>query len=327
MSRLWIGLAAVCGVFTGTAFTCQPGKTAEPPDIAVRPGHFPAEPASTQWQPRATAAHANGPQTWDVTKDFGFKISKGNPNGAWTYGMVDNSVFVPYTLRFDEAHRQRWHGNLGPDRTPSAGIGYAGAESTGSQPGQFDLHPGPGCQASVARWTAPADIAPRVRVQGRFLSGDTGIMEVGIFVNGTPQVTKPRWHATDSGEFDLILPVAAGDTIDFAVYGGYVNGTTPLEATITAVPEAQTVVLPAAGGKKSASTGSVRGTSSGGSSLSIKRDLARAYYRRGVSYQSKGDYDSAIADFTAAIQLGSDLVAADQPETRPTQPTAVRRSR
>jgi hypothetical protein len=43
------------------------------------------------------------------------------------------------------------------------------------------------------------------------------------------------------------------------------------------------------------------------SSFSDKRDLAAAYYSRGLAYQSKGDLDRAIADFTKAIELGSDV--------------------
>ncbi len=58
-------------------------------------------------------------------------------------------------------------------------------------------------------------------------------MQVGIFLNGVPQVAKPYWHASDSGRFDFALSIAAGDTIDFAVYGGCQYGTTPLEAIIT----------------------------------------------------------------------------------------------
>ena len=104
------------------------------------------------------------------------------------------------------------------------------------QPGQFYLHPGPHGEASIVRWTAPARIGARVRVRGQFLPGDIGILQTGIFVNGVPQVTKPYWHSSDSGRFDILLPIAAGDTIDFAVYGGYMYGTTPLEATITNVP-------------------------------------------------------------------------------------------
>jgi hypothetical protein len=44
---------------------------------------------------------------------------------------------------------------------------------------------------------------------------------------------QPWWQATDSGSFDLITNVASGTTIDFAVYGGYGFGNTPISATIS----------------------------------------------------------------------------------------------
>jgi hypothetical protein len=46
---------------------------------------------------------------------------------------------------------------------------------------------------------------------------------------------------------------------------------------------------------------------------SVKADLARAYYGRGVSYQKKGNHDSALADFTAAIRLFSEIAGAELP--------------
>ena len=47
---------------------------------------------------------------------------------------------------------------------------------------------------------------------------------------------------------------------------------------------------------------------------SVKADLARAYYSRGLSYQEKGSHDSALADFTAAIRLYSEVAGAESPQ-------------
>jgi hypothetical protein len=41
------------------------------------------------------------------------------------------------------------------------------------------------------------------------------------------------WSKSDSGDFDLTLGVASGDTLDFAVYGSYLSGNTPISATIS----------------------------------------------------------------------------------------------
>jgi hypothetical protein len=174
---------------------------------------------------------------WNVKSDF--SIANGNPSGRWTYGMVNNSVFVPYSVSIDDGINQMWEAS---SDGPELGIKY-GQSGYGVQSGQFFLHPGPSSQASVARWTAPAGIVSPVQVQGQFLSGDIGVMDVGIFVNGIPQVTTPYWHSTDSGAFNFSLPVSPGNTIDFAVYGSYGYGSTPLEATVTGTPEPSTLAL------------------------------------------------------------------------------------
>jgi hypothetical protein len=41
------------------------------------------------------------------------------------------------------------------------------------------------------------------------------------------------WKATDAGNFNLSLKVAAGDTVDFVVYGGYRYGNTPVKVNIS----------------------------------------------------------------------------------------------
>jgi len=164
---------------------------------------------------------------WNLTSDF--SIQNGNPNGAWTYGMVVNSQFQSYALNADDGNNRLW---LPVGGVPQIGFKY-GMPANGVQSGQVYLHPGPNGQACVVQWTAPAGIISPVQVQGQFLPGDSGVMQVGIFVNGIPQETTPYWQSTDSGTFNFALPVAAGDTIRFAVYGGYAFGSTPLQVTIT----------------------------------------------------------------------------------------------
>jgi Flp pilus assembly protein TadG len=56
------------------------------------------------------------------------------------------------------------------------------------------------------------------------------------------------WNAVDSGAFNLATTVVPGDTIDFAVYGGYRAGNTPLDVTISVVPEPATLLLLGLGG-------------------------------------------------------------------------------
>ena len=101
---------------------------------------------------------------------------------------------------------------------------------------------------SILEWTAPAGFSGDALIQGQFLPGDIGIMQVGVFENRN--WNSALWTATDSGTFDLTVPVVAGEKIDFGVWcqpGGYSYGNTPLEATITSVPEPSTFVFLAAG--------------------------------------------------------------------------------
>jgi hypothetical protein len=78
----------------------------------------------------------------------------------------------------------------------------------------------------VLRWTAP--VAGSVHVTGQFLAGDSGIMTVAVRHN-----SQEVWKATNSGSFDLNIKISAGDNVDFAVYGGYGYGNTPISATIS----------------------------------------------------------------------------------------------
>ncbi len=152
-----------------------------------------------------------------------FSTANGNPNCSWSYGWMptDFSKFNIYS-----AHSSyQWYGGLGGDLTPEIWINTGGA-AYGVPTGWLSLHPGPGTEPSILRWTAP--VAGNVHVSGQFLPGDGGIMTVGVFHN-----VQKLWTASDSGKFDLNITVAVGDNVDFAVYGGYGYGNTPIGATIS----------------------------------------------------------------------------------------------
>ncbi len=173
----------------------------------------------------AAASHAT---TWDITADF--SISNGNPNGAWSYGWanVDFSSFTLYTNSGNVlwGYRPAWYGWLG-DKTPYV-FKNTGDTANGVTSGWISIHPGSGEEPSIARWTAPAGVTGVVRILGEFLPGNSGSMDVDIRKNNSE-----IWKAEDSGTFDLNTVVAPGDTIDFAVFGGYFSGDTPVAATIT----------------------------------------------------------------------------------------------
>jgi len=166
-----------------------------------------------------------------------FSTTNENPNGSWSYGWMptDFSKFNTYT-----AHGTfMWYGALGSDLTPyiwintgdltngvPPGITSINGIANGVPTGWLSLHPGPSSEASVLRWTAP--IMGDIHVTGQFLAGDRGIMTVGVRHNN-----QQIWSAKDAGKFDLTIKIAAGDTIDFTVYGGYGYGNTPVSANIS----------------------------------------------------------------------------------------------
>jgi hypothetical protein len=152
-----------------------------------------------------------------------YSVTKGNPNCSWSYGWMptDFSKFNPYVTH----NSIQWYGPQGGDLTPCIWINTGGT-TYGVPTGWLSLHPGPGTEPSILRWTAP--VAGKVHVTGQFLAGDGGIMTVAVFHN-----VQKLWTASDAGKFDLNIVVAAGDNIDFAVYGGYGYGNTPISATIS----------------------------------------------------------------------------------------------
>jgi hypothetical protein len=156
-----------------------------------------------------------------------FTITQGNPNGVWSYGWMPTD-FSSFNLYVNHAPEYpQWYG-WGSDWTPTIWKNL-GSPAYGVPTGWLSLHPGPGTEPCVLRWTAP--VSGSVRVTGRFLPGDGGQMQVAVRRNG-----QPWWAATDAGEFDLTTDILAGGAIDFAVFGGYYSGNTPLQVTITRVP-------------------------------------------------------------------------------------------
>ncbi|HRT07439.1 MAG TPA: hypothetical protein P5233_03520 [Candidatus Paceibacterota bacterium] len=162
---------------------------------------------------------------YDATVDF--SVTKGNPNGVWSYGWMP-SGFGPLNL-FTTALNP---GNGNPqwagwyyDNSPTIWRNL-GPLAYGVPTGWLSLHPGPGQEPAVLRWTAPT--SGSVKLEGQFLPGDGGTMQVAVRLNG-----QPWWSDSDAGTFALHTNVQAGATIDFAVYGGYWYGNTPLAVTIS----------------------------------------------------------------------------------------------
>jgi hypothetical protein len=180
------------------------------------------------------AAHSATAQVvWNPTTDF--STTNGNPNGVWTYGWMD-TAFTTFTVTVSH-NTNTWLGNLGGDGSPVIWLNTSTSSPYGVPPGDISLHPGPGTEPSILRWTAPPSFSGTAHVAGQFLSGDTGVMQVEVRFNGNPV-----WSATNFGAFVFDRVFVAGDQLDFAVFGGYDYGNTPLVMSITssAIPEPST---------------------------------------------------------------------------------------
>lgn len=111
-------------------------------------------------------------------------------------------------------------------------VNATGGAVYGAPNGALSLHPGAGTEPTVLRWTTPGNFAGTIHVVGQFLPGDGGQMQVAVRFNNSVV-----WQAIDSGAFSLTLEVIPGDALDFAVFGGYYSGTTPLDVTISGTTE------------------------------------------------------------------------------------------
>ncbi len=175
----------------------------------------------------AWAPAAVGPLTWNPATDF-FSTTT-NPNGVWSYGWMDTEfkTFTPYVnKRVNPSGYSNWYGWAG-DETPAVALNGQSVAINGVPAGAMLLHPGNGNEPSVLRWTAP--YGATIRVAGQFYAGDAGVMQVAVRHNNSALFT-----ASDAGAFDLSVTVAAGDRIDFAVFGGYAFGSTGLQVALTA---------------------------------------------------------------------------------------------
>jgi hypothetical protein len=166
--------------------------------------------------------------TYDPTPDF--SITNGNPNGAWSYGWmpVDFGTMTLFTNALTGVAGNLMWAGWNYDGTPGIWKNL-GEFGYGVPTGWLSLHPGPGREPIVLRWTAPATCY--ARAAGEFLPGDGGVMQVAVRLNG-----QPWWSASDSGAFSLETTVGKGDTIDFTVYGGYGYGNTPFTVMISTGP-------------------------------------------------------------------------------------------
>ena len=251
-----------------------------------------------------------------------FSTQNGNPNGVWSYGWMPTD-FSSFNL-YANHNSYSWWGWLTNGLDPSVWKNSGEENVPGVPIGWLVMHPGDGTQPSIMRWTSP--ITGEVDINGEFLPGNSGIMQVAVRQNN-----QFLWNATDSGTFDLTTTVAAGDTIDFAVYGAYGGGDTPISATITAsgapTPTSTTTNLvsnssPSTFGQPISFTATVNpGTATGTVQFSIdgssfgnpvvlsngtavsptRSDLPPGNHAISASYSGDNNYDPSTGDLTQTV--------------------------
>lgn len=207
-------------------------------------------------------AHAV-PLVFNAAADFSLTS---NPNGVWSYGSKNSlgSSLQLFDMRLIDSvgipgletpGLEGWsvsqpdaQGNLDPVvifNSTNSDIAFSSAvvPSKGLM-----FHPGLEGEFAVIRWTAPTEGSYDLTVAFRgddFVgptSTDVFVMhDNGLLFSGGVNAFGP------GPSFTSVLPVQAGDTIDFLVgvgqNGNYFNDSTGISATLSAVPEPSSLAL------------------------------------------------------------------------------------
>ena len=155
--------------------------------------------------------------------------------GPWTFGWAPANKlgdFTPYDKLTVVPGVSV--GMAGKADLPAVWRNMGKAESYGVAPGEVSLHGGPNQEMSIARWTSP--LTGKVHVAGAFGAGHGGTVDVYIVKVSRGEVAVLiKKAATGTAEpFDLLVPVRAGDKLDFIVgtAGSHSSDNTPLSVRI-----------------------------------------------------------------------------------------------
>jgi len=184
--------------------------------------------------------------SWVAATEFS---SVNNPSGPWTYGWSTDSG-VAFSTYVNEAPYSaclptvidQWYEPISVDPTPH--LSHSASPTpvscggfTDLTPDELLLHPGPGGEHSVLRWTAPFTGVVDIDASfvGRAPGGTT--TDVHVFQNGLSLFSGNVSETGVPTNFHVSSHhVAVNDTIDFTVGygadGNYVSDTTGLSVTI-----------------------------------------------------------------------------------------------
>lgn len=186
-----------------------------------------------------------------------FSISNGNPDGAWSYGYktLPNGALTAFAnsgvITVGTATYDYWY--TVPSDTPNVSRLTAGTMNGvnggvgGIGLGEVSLHGGQGGQIATARYTVQT--SGLYNLSGYFKAGDSlgstyGNVDAYLYLNSTSLFSVANTATTQN--FSLTnVSLTAGDTLDLMVGIGqdtYFYDTTPVELSITAVPEPGTMI-------------------------------------------------------------------------------------
>lgn len=189
----------------------------------------------------------------DLAADFSTSTSPQSSGSTWTYGYSTSAGAAYSMILFDNAVGSGWsmtnYNTLG---TPAVWKNTSSYSIAGVAPGQVSLHPGPvpNGDVTIVRFTASS--AGSYSVAGRFFVGDSGDMSAAVILNSDALHPLQAFASTNSSPALSVFTqyLGAGQTLDFVVgnNGSFYSGNTPLELTVTAVPEPAGYVMMVAGG-------------------------------------------------------------------------------
>lgn len=184
-------------------------------------------------------ASASAVTTWDLAADYAENL---NPNGAWTYGALNNGFSA-----------LAWNAGTGSYGVVAVGETFiykntSGVADFGIDPGKVSLEADWGNAA--VRWTAPAagTYSFNVAVGGTTISGVGGYGNnfasfADLRINGSGHAATT--FAGNIRSWNFTVALASGATVDTIVFNpGFASGgNTQTDVSISAVPEPASALL------------------------------------------------------------------------------------
>ncbi|MFN0051908.1 MAG: Ig-like domain-containing protein, partial [Planctomycetales bacterium] len=187
--------------------------------------------------------------SWDAGTDFSLAS---NPFGDWQYGWSTSvgSTFNLYSDHQSTSGLDSWHANFAgqPMVVHNSSASTVTITTVSFPTTGLVMHPGPGGQVSVVRWTAPASglISLSAIFSGCDFVGPTST-DVHVLRNGVSlfESSIAGFGPASESSFSSTIAVSIGDTIDFCVgfgNGNYFYDSTGVDAKIVTLGTIPTLV-------------------------------------------------------------------------------------